>query len=878
MGDRSRRNRNRSPDSQSSGAGSTGSGPASLTTSEAARALGLSPAAVRHAIASGALAARKHGATWRITRDDVLRYARQQNLPLPLAPQGRLVPLPAPVDFSATLPIPGSALIGRDAEVAHLMTLLADPAISLVTLTGPGGIGKTRLALAAAAAMQDHLPDGAIFVDLSAVTRATDVLPAIAQALGLREVPRQERQRQIAGYLRAKMVLLVLDNVEQVIAAAPEIAQLARQASGATVLVTSRAPLRVGGEQEMPVSPLPLADQDASPAELLASDAGRLFVERARAHDPAFVVDAQTAPLIAQICARLDGLPLAIELAAARARLLPPQQLRDRLEQMLPLLTSGERDAPPRHLTMRAAIAWSYALLTPAEQRLFRQLAVFSGGFTLEAVEVIGGEGERGEGGKFEKPVSTSPLPLDHLDALLNQSMVAREVGSDGQPRFRLLETIRAYGLEQLEPAEEATFRAHHARYFGGLTQALRPVVMLESARAPLERLDADDANLRAALTWLAEHGPAAEFGALVATLSGYWLAYSRLAEAETWIEQALARREQVPLADRARLWIAAATLAGFQGDASRAELAYAAGIPLSRATGDPFDTAMALTTYGASRNQDGEFRAAATHLEEGRREAAAIADPRQRAAMLGRALANLSVTAREQGDFAAARALIEEALDCYDGHGFDLAETRALMDLAGIAKDQGDLPTMAQHYHTCLTQTGERGDMRVVYESLSGIAHAGAAWGKLHNAALLYGAAEALRERVGMALSLPSDRAVTARSLGTLRAALSEADLAAIWSEGRALPLPQAIALAVALTPGGDEPGAAPPAAAIRLTRRERDVLRRLAAGETDRDIAEALFIGPRTVSWHVSAILGKLGVTTRREAAIKAISDRLI
>ena len=867
--------------------------PAVLSTSEAAEALGLSQAAIRRAIASGDLAATRQGAAWHIQGDEVVRFARQRSLPLPLVPRGRVVAFPAPTDLASVLPRPSSELIGRDAELERLITLLEDPAISLVTLTGPGGIGKTRLALAAAAAMQDRLPDGAIFIDLSGVMTATDTVPAIAQALGLRERMGQDQWSQIAGYLRTKELLLVLDNFEQILDAAPEIARLARQARGTTVLATSRAPLRVGGEREVPVPPLPLAGRDATPDQLLASDAGRLFVERARAHDPSFVVDEQSAPLIAQICARLDGLPLAIELAAARAKLLPPPQLRDRLERALPLLTSGDRDAPPRHLTMRDAIAWSYDLLTPEEQRLFRQLAIFAGGFTLDAAEYVGGIVGLGDGGVDElrmrrdpgtgthsqlPPVPLSPSVLDRLDALLNQSMVVREVGTDGEPRYRMLETIRAYGLERLEAAEEAAFRDVHARYFRELTQAWRPIVVTESARGPLERLAADDANLRAALAWLEDQGSAADFGAIVAALSGYWLAYSLLADAQSWIARALAMRGQIPLADHARLLIASAILSGFRGDDTQAELAYAEGLPLSRATGDAFDVAMALTTYGASRNLLEEYTTAAEFLEEGRAVTASIADPRQRAAMMGRALANLSVAAREQGDFATAKSLSEAALECYQGLGFDLAETRAIMDLAGIAKDQGDLPPMVMHYQTCLAQTGERGDMRLVYEALSGIASACTAWDQPRNAVFLHGAAEALGERVGLSMSLPSDRAVTERSLATLREAMSDDQFAATWAEGRALPLSQALAFAATVAPDTERPPSAHPAGPFLLTRREREVLRLLAAGQTDRDIAEALFIGPRTVSWHVGTILSKLGVTTRREAAIKAHADGLL
>jgi predicted ATPase len=323
------------------------------------------------------------------------RSREDRNEPLPLVPRARVVALPAPPDLASGVPTPSSELIGRDAEVARLITLLEEPATWLVTLTGPGGIGKTRLALAVAEAMQDRLPDGAIFIDLSAVMKAADTVPAVAQALGLREIAGQDQRSQIASFLRTKVLLLILDNVEQIIDAAPQIAQIARQAAGVTVLATSRAPLRVGGEREMPVPPLPLAGRDATPDELLASDAGRLFVARARARDPSFVVDEQSAPLIAQICAHLDGLPLAIELAAARAKLLPPRQLHDRLERSLTLLTRGDRDAPPRHLTMRDAIAWSYDLLAPEEQRLFRQLAIFAGGFTLDAAEWVSGVGSQ---------------------------------------------------------------------------------------------------------------------------------------------------------------------------------------------------------------------------------------------------------------------------------------------------------------------------------------------------------------------------------------------------------------------------------------------------------------------------------------------------
>jgi excisionase family DNA binding protein len=373
-----------------------------FSTVEAAEALGLSERSIRRAIAAGTLPASKKAGSYRISREALLRYASGKDGASPPQPLAKLVALPHPAETVAPLPEWLSSFVGREQELAGIVALLADPAIRLVTLTGPGGIGKTRLSTAAAAAAVEHFADGVAFIPLDSVHRPDQVVPAIAQALGLREQSTQSRQQQLQTFLRHKQLLLVLDNFEQILPAGADVASLLLGAKGVKAVVTSRAPLRVAGEREVAIAPLTLAKQQPTVEELLASEAGRLFVERAREHS-SFTPDEQSAPLIAAICTQLEGLPLAIELAAARVGVLSPRQLHALLEHRLSLLTHGARSAPSRHRTMRDAIAWSYDLLAPAEQSLFRRLAVFTGGFTLGAAEYVGGteggEGEKGGGG-----------------------------------------------------------------------------------------------------------------------------------------------------------------------------------------------------------------------------------------------------------------------------------------------------------------------------------------------------------------------------------------------------------------------------------------------------------------------------------------------
>ncbi|MCC7022018.1 MAG: helix-turn-helix domain-containing protein, partial [Thermomicrobiales bacterium] len=732
-----------------------------LSTREAAAMLGLSERSVRRAIANGGLRATKAGRRYAIPRQEVERFAERGEGAGPALPAARLVAFRPAADAALPLPAPLSSFVGREQDLGRVLALLADPAARLVTLTGPGGIGKTRLAMATATAVRAAGGGEVAFIALDAIHHAEGVLPAIASGLGLHEPLGQSRLAQLQAALRHRRLLLVLDNFEQVLDAAPRVAELLAATARVTALVTSRAPLRIAGERELAIPPLSQAGERASVEALLASDAGRLFVERAREQAPGFAPDAASAPVIADICARLDGLPLAIELAAARINVLSPTQLRDRLSPRLPLLTRGARSAPSRHRTMRDAIAWSYDLLAPEEQALFRRLAVFAGGFTLEAGDVVMANGGWVMGDDRPSPVThhLSPNTLDMLANLVEQSLLVRETGTDGAPRFRMLETIREFGLGQLAAAgEEGAARERHARYLLAMARALRPLASIHARQAPLDRLGAEQANIRAALHWLHECGPAADFTELAAALGMSWYAYGLYREGQVWLERALALADAATPADRARLLIGYAGVLFGQGAFSRAEPFLAEALALVAEAGEPLDRAVLLTLRGAMRNSEGRYAEAEAPLREALALAEQLSDPLLRAGVAGRALVNLSVSARGQQAFARAAAYGEEALRHYRGLQFDLAEAIALLDLAAIAHDAGDYALAARRGAEGIVLMGERGEPRMVADALSRVACVATACGEHRAALLLFGAAGGVRERVGAAMLWPVD------------------------------------------------------------------------------------------------------------------------
>src|SRR5215218_4955405 len=440
-----------------------------------------------------------------------------------------------------SLPTPLTRLIGRETELAALRAVLCDEEVRLVTLVGPGGVGKTRLAIAAVASIAAAFADGVVFVPLAAVSDPALVLSAIAQALDIRETLERPLPEALMAALRDRHLLLVLDNFEHVLATAAELAQLLEACPAVTALVTSRAPLRLRGERRVPTPPLTLPAPSDSPAiaDLAGYEAIALFIERAQSDQHEFTLNPGNADVVVEICRRLDGLPLAIELAAAWMRMLPPPELLRRLETRLPLLHGGASDQPGRLQSMRTAIAWSYDLLSEDEAFLFRHLAVSLGGFTIEAAEWLWDAGHT-------SAANTSPVsgvdPLDVLTGLIDKSLIQPAQSGGATPRFTMLETVREFGLEQLaERGEEAATRANHAAYYLALAERTAPMLRGSGGPAAFVALEREHANLRTALTWFEAHGEAETFLRLAAALGFFWNMTGHWSEGNAWLARALA-------------------------------------------------------------------------------------------------------------------------------------------------------------------------------------------------------------------------------------------------------------------------------------------------------------------------------------------------
>ncbi len=606
------------------------------------------------------------------------------------------------------LPQELTAFVGRATELAQIQDLLGDPAVRILTLHGPGGMGKTRLALASASAMVNRFPDGAWFVPLAALTDPDLVPEAMANVFGVRATIDQSTLEAVAEHLAEREALLVLDNLEQILDAGAAVAMLAAACRRLTILTTSRTPLGIRGEQVFPVPPLSVPQQERGASrpdvqQLAANDALQLFAERASLVRPGFALNAENIDAVATICRRLDGLPLAIELAAARTRLLRPAQLLSRLDQRLPLLTGGPRDAPVRQQTLRAAIDWSYDLLDPREQEVFTRLAVFRGGAALEAIEAICLDHDALAAGFVDL--------LERVESLARQSLLVLDEGSL-LPRVQLLDTIREYALERLEQnGQREALASRHADHFLDLAERAHTGLAGAEQADWLDALASEHDNLRAALDAYVERAAGVESVQLAGALWQFWWIRGHLTEGRERLRVvlALAERAVIPPALLARAVDGAGALAEAQGDIAHAALYHEEALALWRRAGDPIGQARSLENLGLIELHDrGQAAAAREHfagaltLYEGQHDQSGVVS----------ALRNLGDAALSEEQFPAAAALYERALVIARQLGRTRDIAAIVMSLGTLAFFQADAARAVRLYEECLIHWRELGDL----------------------------------------------------------------------------------------------------------------------------------------------------------------------
>ena len=724
----------------------------------------------------------------------------------------------------SNLPIPGSVFIGRDKELAAAKGLLLRRDVRLVTVTGPGGIGKSRLALEVARDMVEHFPSGVYFVPLAGVSDPASIAIVIAQTLGVRETGGQPQLKTLKEYLQNSLstpMLILFDNFEHVLAAAPMLAELMAVAPHLKLLVTSRAALHVYDEHEFPVPPLELPDvKSLPPLEVLPQySAISLFIKRAAAVKPDFTLKEDNAAAVAEICSRLDGLPLAIELAAARTKLLSPSAMRTRLASRLQLLIGGARDLPARQQTLRQTIDWSYDLLSAPEQKLFRRLSVFVGGCTLEAVESVCD--------------TKQDLGLDVLDgmaSMVDKSLARQIEQADGEPRFVMLETIREYGLGKMaESGEEMQTRRAHAAYCLVLAEEGAAEDTGANPKEWLDRFELEHDNFRVALEWLTETGDADWGLRLGSALFRFWEMREYLAEGRDKFGKLLKLGgAATPSIARLRALFAAGVLAGEQGDYIAADVLLKESLEIGRRLEDQRSIAVSLNALAVIARDSGDLAASRVIFEESLALWRALRDP----LAVARALSNLANVvkledctrarslyeeclsifrelgdgtgvawalnhqgdvARDQGDSKAARSLYEQSLATFRELNDRWGIAGSLADLGNLAREQGDYRAADSLYRESIGVFQSLEHKRGVARLLESFACSAAAQSEPDRSLRLAGASAALRQSIGAPLT-PAEQAKLEKGLDPARRALTTTMGRTAWLEGWVMPVEKAI------------------------------------------------------------------------------------
>jgi predicted ATPase/class 3 adenylate cyclase len=738
----------------------------------------------------------------------------------------RFPPLKTLERRASNLPAQMTPLIGRVQEAAAVCALLRRPDVRLLNLIGPGGTGKTRLGLQVASDMLDEFESGIYFVGLTSISVPALVAATIAQTLGLNEGRGQPMVESLKDFLRDKHLLLLLDNFEQVVDAAPLLAELLAAAPRLKMLITSRAVLYLAGEHAFPVPPLALPDSaslQSTSVDVVSTlshyTAVELFIQRAQAVKPDFQVTTANAAAVAEICARLDGLPLAIELAAARVKLFPPQALLARLSSRLKLLVGGGQDRPARQQTLRSAIDWSYDLLDTTEQTLFRRMGVFAEG-SAEAAEAVVQElsiapNTLSEGANpaaaFHFPASFSML--DGLASLADKSLLRQETGPDNEPRFTMLETIREYALERIDICgEAATLHRQHAIYFLQLAEQAEPELYGAEQRAWLERLEAEHDNLRAALAWslntenqiprtagsrssvvssqlqlATDDQERTELGLrLAAALWVFWWKHGYFSEGRTWLASALQRADtNAPAAARAKALHGAGSLALAQHDFGPAAELLDAGLALYQELGDKRSCAWAISELGHLALYQGEDDRAAARYAEGLALSRELGDTYNSAW----ALNHLGTVALRRGALDQAHELLTQSLALFQTLHHTAGIASVLNQLGRVALHAGDVTKARELFTKSLAIFRELGQKRNIALSLVGLAVVAGREQQAEQATRMFGTVERVLNDIGAVLE-PADRAEYDRGVAGVRAQLDPATFAAAWEDGRALAL----------------------------------------------------------------------------------------